>query len=137
MSISDILVKRAVFQRDSHDRRKPQIDPAIGGILVHEVDLYILNRGAPAVEAEYFVGKIDHLLCREVVYFAASIARSRRDVLRSKLFVQSALKRGDFLSGVLADLCFLLDERVGGSGRVAVLIAWTVNLSARCDAYDM
>ena len=62
MSISYIFMKCTIFQRDPHNDTQAQTDLSSRSILVHKVDLDVLNSRAPAVEAKYLIRKIDDLL---------------------------------------------------------------------------
>lgn len=45
--------------------------------LSYKINLDVLNLAAPPVEPENFVRKVDHLLCRQVMYFAATLPWAR------------------------------------------------------------
>lgn len=79
MTVTYILVENSIFQGHSADDRKTQANFARGA-LVDEVDLYGFDFAAPAVETEYFVGKIDDFFGGEVVYLSASGAGTCRYV---------------------------------------------------------
>lgn len=69
MAISDIFVERAISERDSHDDGQTEGDLEGLGILVDEVNLYVLDARRPAVEAEDLVGQGDAFLGGDVVDF--------------------------------------------------------------------
>lgn len=83
VTVANILVVCAIAQCDPHYRTQAERNLSICGVLVDKVDLHVLNRRAPAVEAEYLIREVDDLFRREVVNLAASSSRSRRDVLGS------------------------------------------------------
>ena len=94
--------------------------------------MYVLDGGAPAVEAEHLIGEIDDLLRREVVDLASAGAGSRGDVFGSQLLFESRGECGNLLGGPLGDSRRGRREGVYCVGIVAMLITWPVGVLASC-----
>lgn len=71
VAVPDIFVERAVSQRDSDDDRQAEGDLEGLGVLVDEVNLYVLDARRPPVETEDLVGQGDAFLGGDVVDFLA------------------------------------------------------------------
>lgn len=125
MPVPDVLVEGAVADGDAHDGAQAEGDLAIGGVLVDEIDLDVLDGGAPAVEAENFVGEVDDLFGGEVVDFAAAGARAGGDVFRAELAIEARLEGGDLAGGVGGRWGLRGEEGVCCGGGVAVLVTWS------------
>ena len=121
--VADVLVGRPVLQADSDDHGEAEGDLAGRRALVDEVDLDLLDRARPAVEAEDLVGQVDALLGRQVVHLLARRAGPRRDELGPQLLVEARLQGGDLLRGVLAHARLGLVEGVRARGTRVVLVA--------------
>lgn len=130
MSIANVFVECAILHCHSHNGGQAQVDPPRLPVLVHKVDLDVLNGRAPAIEAKDLIGKIDDLFCRQVVHLSAPSTWSRRDVFRAQLFFESALQSGNLLGSVFGNARFGFDEGVDSVGVVAVLVAWAGGKSA-------
>lgn len=89
-----------------------------------KVYLNLLYRAAPPVETKDFVCEIDDLFRRKIVNFSASCTWSCRYVFWTKLTIEPALERCNFLCRVFVDVWRMLFKWVHRRFGVAILITW-------------
>src|SRR6266536_5095322 len=75
------LMKTPIPQRNPHNNTQPQANLPRRSILIHEINLNILNRTTPPIEPEYLIREIYCLLRRQVMYLPTAGTRSRGDEL--------------------------------------------------------
>jgi len=82
---------RSVSESDSANDRTAHVESAALDF-VDEINIDLLDCARPAVEAEHLIGKIDGLLCCQIVERSISAwARSRGNVFRAELLLEFAL----------------------------------------------
>jgi hypothetical protein len=80
--------------------------------ITHEVQLDVLNRTRPAVEAEDLVRQIYSLLGSQVGNPRSARTLTMRDVFRAQLAIKTPLKGGNLLCSEFADSGDRLDKRI-------------------------
>lgn len=91
VSVADVFVVCPISKSDSHDDRQAHADLHRLRMLLHEVDLDVLDARRPAVEAKDLVRQGDAFLGRDIVQLLPSWAGAGGYVLGTELLVQPTL----------------------------------------------
>ena len=95
-AVSNVLVKRAIAQRNTDDAADAGIEARPVGRTVEKVDVESHNRGGPAIETEHLICQIDQLPPFNIgELLATSWPWSLREILWTETLIELGLERSD------------------------------------------